>query len=60
MYKDVFDKGKTSVQLLSTACECVVSRKLRQSIIIMHRCACASEVYGSVFVCDSCSRINEL
>ncbi len=37
------------------------------NIIIMPRCACASEVYGSVFVClsvcvdcYSCSRINEV
>ncbi len=38
-----------SVQVLSTACECVVWCKLRQSIIIiMPR---SSEVYGSVFVC---------
>ncbi len=36
-------------------------------IIIMPRCACASEVYGSVFVClsvcvdrYSCSRMNQV
>ena len=40
---------------------------IQSSSVIMPRCACASEVYGSVFVCVcvcvdcySCSRINEV
>ncbi len=48
--------------IIGTAKSCMIL-----SAIIMPRCACVSEVYGSVFVClcvcvecYSCSRINEV
>ncbi len=53
--------------LLKAKADVNIMNNVSRALVIMPRCACASEVYGSVFVClsvcvvcYSCSRINEV
>ncbi len=57
--------AKTNVDIIGEVIRSFYMYQSCAQMIIMPRCACASEVYGSVFVwvcvdCYSCSRINEV